>query len=68
MSQIIKEQSFNRDEDFGGGEISQKCSYNSVSDWIIIETDGQKMSLPTDEWRLLVDLIKKSLSAKGHSL
>lgn len=68
MAQIIKEQSFERDEDNGGGEIQQKCEYNSVSEWIKIETDGQTMSLPTFEWRMLMSLINKSLEMKGHSL
>lgn len=68
MGQIIKEQTFERDEDNCGGEITQKCEYNSVSQWITIETDGQRMSLPTFEWHMLVDLINKSLAMKGHSL
>ena len=68
MGQIIKEQTFERDEDNGGGEIIQKCEYNSVSEWITIETDEQRLSLPTFEWRMLVDLINKSLEMKGHSL
>lgn len=68
MGQIIKEQTFERDEDNGGGEIRQKCEYNSISEWITIETDGQIMSLPTFEWRMMVDLINKSLAIKGHSL
>ena len=68
MGQIIKEQTFERDEDNGGGEITQKCEYNSISEWIIIETDGQRISLPTLEWRMMVDLINKSLAMKGHSL
>lgn len=68
MGKIIKEQNFERGEDVGGGEITQKCEYNSVSDWLIVETDGQRLSLPTFEWTLLVDLINKSLSVKGHSL
>lgn len=68
MGQIIKEQVFERDEDDGGGEITQKCHYNSVSEWVTIETDGQQLSLPTFEWRMLVDLINTSLNMKGHSL
>lgn len=68
MGQIIKEQTFNRDEDDGGGVIKQKCVYNSVSEWIIVETDSQRISLPTFEWRMLVDLINESLAIKGHSL
>lgn len=68
MGQIIKEQTFERDENNGGGEITQKCEYNSISEWITIETDRQRMSLPTFEWRMLVDLINKSLATKEHSL
>jgi len=68
MGQIIKEQTFVRDEDNGGGEITQKCEYNSVSEWITIETDGQRISLPTFEWRMMIDLINKTLAMKGSSL
>jgi hypothetical protein len=68
MGQIIKEQTFERDEDNGGGEITQKCEYNSVSEWITIETDGQRMSLPTFEWRMLFSLVNESLEKKGHKI
>lgn len=68
MSQINKEQRFERDEDYGGGEILQKCKYDSVSEWITIDTDGQTLSLPTFEWRMLVDLINKSLGMKGGTI
>ncbi len=67
MGQIIKEQTFERDED-GGVEITQKCEYNSISEWITIETDGQRISLPTFEWKMMFDLINKSLAFKGNSL
>ena len=68
MGQIIKEQTFERDEDNGGGKITQKCEYNSVSEWITVETDGQKLALPTFEWRMLLDLINESLDMKGNPL
>jgi len=68
MGQIIKEQTFERDEDNGGGEITQKCEYNSVSERVTVETDGQRLTLPTFEWRMLLDLINESLGMKGHSL
>ena len=68
MAQIINEQTFERDEDYGGGNILQKCEYNSVSEWITVETDGYRLSLPTFEWGMLVDLINKSLALKSHSL
>ena len=65
---IKSDQTFERDEDNGGGEIIQKCEYNHISEWITIETDGQRLSLPTFEWRMLVNLINESMSRKGHSL
>lgn len=68
MGQIIKEQTFERDEDYGGGEITQKCHYNSISEWITIEANEQRLSLPTHEWKMLVDLINKSLAMKEYSL
>jgi hypothetical protein len=68
MGLITKEHSFERDEDNGGGKITQKCDYNSISEWIFVETDGQSLSLPTFEWKMLLDLINKSLALKGHSL
>jgi hypothetical protein len=68
MGQIIKEQTFERDEDNGGGEVIQKCEYNSISECITVETDEQRLSLPIFEWRMLVDLINKSLAMKGRSL
>jgi hypothetical protein len=69
MGQIIEEQSFERDEDYGIDiKITQKCEYNSISEWIIVETDGQQLSLPTFEWRMLYNLINKCLEMKGHKL
>lgn len=68
MVLIKKEQTFDRDEDNGGGLVHQKCEYNSVSEYITVETDGQRLSLPTFEWRMLFDLINKNLNMKGHSL
>lgn len=67
-SRIYKEQTFERDEDYGGGEVTQKCTYSSISETIIVETDGQKLSLPTFEWRMLVDLIRSALAVKGHTI
>lgn len=68
MAQINKEQKFEREEDNGGGIITQKCEYNSTSDWISIETNGQKLSLPILEWRMMISLIDECLKMKGDSL
>ena len=68
MGSVTKEQTFERAEDYGGGYIKQKVEYNSISEHITIETDGQKLSLPTFEWTMLFDLINKSLAMKGGSI
>lgn len=67
MGLITKEQSFERDEDFGGGQVNQKCMYNSISDIITIETDDQRLCLPINEWSLIIDLIRNCMAVKGHS-
>ena len=67
MAQINRQQTFERDEDFGG-YVTQKCEYNSVSDWIKVHTDGQELSLPKFEWSMLVDLINKTVGNKGLTL
>ena len=68
MAQINRQQTFERDEDFGGGYVTQKCEYNSVSDWIKVHTDGQELSLPKFEWSMLVDLINETVGNKGLTL
>lgn len=68
MANIIKEQKIERDEDYGGGKITQTCNYNSTSEIIKIETDNQTLILPVSEFRLLFDLINNTLATKGHSL
>jgi len=68
MAHIVKEQTFERDEDNGGGVILQRCEYNSVSNMVTIDTDGHRLTLPTTEWRLLFNLINKSLEMKGQTL
>ena len=68
MAQIIKKQTFIRDEDFGGGKITQICEYNSTSEQIKIITDSNEICLPTSEWSLLFNLINETLKVKGHNL
>ena len=68
MAQIIKKQTFIRGEDFGGGEITQICEYNSTSEQIKIIIDSNEIYLPTSEWSLLFNLINETLKVKGHNL
>jgi len=68
MGKIVKEQTFERGEDYGNITITQKCSYNSVSEWLVIESAGMEISLSVDDFDMLIDLVNQCLAMKYGQL
>jgi len=68
MGQIYKEQTFDRSEDYGNTTITQKCSYNSVAEWLVIESAGMEISLSVDDFEMLIDLVNRCLDMKCGQL
>ena len=65
MGQIIKKHTFERSEDFGGGQVTQEAEYNSVSETITAKTDKGDITLPVEEWTMLIKLMTEAVSVKG---
>lgn len=65
MPQIIRQQTFERSTEWGGGEQTQICNYCPISKIVTVQVSDKTLSLPLDEWQLLVSLINTTLAVDG---
>lgn len=65
MGLIKVEHTFKDDDEI---DVIQKVEYNSISNYITIEAKGQRINMQITEWEMLISLMNRALSYKGHSL
>lgn len=67
MATITKQQTFDRDEDYGRDiKITQRVIYQSTAETLTLDfgTGNDIINIPVFEFNMMVDLVKKAINSK----